>query len=146
MWAGLRVEISCFSTTSTDALNMVGTAVQPVINHPTSQRYWQTLIKLAHCVQPTSSCSTSLSPLPLSAHGPSASQPQKLGIPFRSKLGIHLLKLRLRNYWKPITLPTTDRPSAPPGDPRASDSILLINVDIVHVKHYMRMYVCMYVI
>ena len=31
MWAGLRVEISCFSTTSTDALNMVGTAVQPVI-------------------------------------------------------------------------------------------------------------------
>ena len=33
MWAGLRVEISCFSTTSTDALNMVGTAVQPVISH-----------------------------------------------------------------------------------------------------------------
>ena len=31
MWAGLRVEISCFSTTSTDALNMVGPAGQPVI-------------------------------------------------------------------------------------------------------------------
>ncbi len=31
MWAGLRVEISCFSITSTDALNMVGPAGQPVM-------------------------------------------------------------------------------------------------------------------
>lgn len=41
MWAGLRVEISCFSTTSTDALNMVGPAGQPVIPYRTSENYKQ---------------------------------------------------------------------------------------------------------
>ena len=44
MWAGLRVEISCFSTTSTDALNMVGTAVQPVIDDFNDMKDRETLL------------------------------------------------------------------------------------------------------